>query len=335
MFSDSMIVLVNFGGPRDLPEIFPFLKALLQDRDVIRTKLPTFLHNWLFQRVAKKRSKKIAHDYLLIGGKSPIYFDTEEIAQKLQERLDCPVIPFHRYLPATHKASLKAIEEANEQEIRVLPLFPQFSYSTTGSIARILANSLSCKTLKKLRWIKSYAKHPAFIKAEARRIADYLKENNIPENETFFLFSAHGLPQSYICRGDIYQIECEESHREVMKYFPKALSRLSYQSKFGPAEWIRPYTDETCESILSIHQGKKHVVIVPISFTSDHIETLFEIEKLYLPLIQKQNLQAHRCPALNLEPYWLDALAEIVQEPQLLGTQMLIRNESVSWCCRE
>jgi ferrochelatase len=110
-----------------------------------------------------------------------------------------------------------------------------------------------------------------------------------------------------------------------MRAFPKALGKLCYQSKFGRGEWLKPYTDATCEKILNWHEGRKHVVIVPISFTSDHIETLFEIEQLYLPLIRSQGLQAYRCPALNREPYWVDALAEIARESNLCRNGTLIR----------
>ena len=104
LFLRAMINLfVNFGGPRDLEEITPFLTALLTDRDVVRTRFPTFLHNWLFRRVAKKRAQKIAHDYAMIGGRSPIYFDTEALAKKWDS------LTIHRYLPATHRETLQKI----------------------------------------------------------------------------------------------------------------------------------------------------------------------------------------------------------------------------------
>jgi len=174
-------LLVNFGGPRNLEEIRPFLTALLQDRDVIRTRFPPFFHNWLFKKIARKRSKKIAHDYAAIGGRSPIYFDTEALAEKLSEKLQAQVLTFHRYLPATHAASLKAIEQVQADEIRVLPLFPQFSYATTGSIARFLGTNLCCKTINRLRWIKSYAAHPAFVQSYQMRIAEFLKKQGLAE----------------------------------------------------------------------------------------------------------------------------------------------------------
>lgn len=309
-------LIVNFGGPRNLEEIPVFLTALLCDRDVIRTRFPNFFHNWFFSRIARKRAVKIREDYELIGGGSPIYFDTEAIATALREKLQKSVITFHRYLPSTHKDSLEKVEAA--REVIVLPLFPQFCYATTGSIARFFRGH-------RLQWIKSYAKHPAFIASYQKRIRDFLEEKRLKESETILLFSAHGIPQQFVNQGDPYEEECKTSYREVMRGFPLAKGRLCYQSKFGRGEWLRPYTNEVCEDVLKWNEGRKSVVLVPISFTSDHIETLFEIEKLYLPLIEKNGLAAYRCPSLNTEPYWIDALAEIAQEPLLYDTKTLIR----------
>jgi protoporphyrin/coproporphyrin ferrochelatase len=301
----NMYLLVNFGGPRSLTEIEPFLKELLNDRDVVRTKLPSFLHRFLFNRIAKKRALKIATDYKEIGGFSPIYFDTEEIAKKLSLKLNAPVFTFHRYLPETHFTKI-------DQELTVLPLFPQFSYATTGSIARKLLPF-------PLRWIKSYPTHPAFIRAYQNQIRKCMKE----EENTLLLFSAHGLPAKATQEGDPYQSECEASFHAVMEAFPKAKGILAYQSKFGKGEWLRPYTNEVCEKIGTFN--RKIVIVVPISFTSDHIETLFEIEKLYLPLIRAQHCEAIRCPALNLEEEWIDALVQIARGNTFYDTQTLVR----------
>lgn len=301
----SRYLIVNFGGPRNLEEIRPFLETLLCDRDVIRTSFPTFFHNWLFKKVAKKRALKVKEDYKKIGGRSPIYFDTEKLRELLQEKLQVPVYTFHRYLPATHPGSLEAISK--EKELIVLPLFPQFSSATTGSIARFLS------PYPHLRWISSYASHPAFIGAYQRRIRDFLAEKGLQETQTLLLFSAHGVPKKFVDEGDVYEKECNLSFASVMQGFPQAKGRLCYQSKFGRGEWLRPYTNEACESILDWHEGRTNIVFIPISFTSDHIETLFEIEELYLPIIGKKGLNAYRCPALNLESYWVEALQNILQ----------------------
>ncbi len=312
-------LLVNFGGPRDLKEVSPFLEALLCDRDVIRTRFPTFFHNWFFGRIARKRAVKVSEDYEEIGGRSPIYFDTEALREALKERLKAPVYTFHRYLPATHMASLKEMKEA--KELIVLPLFPQFCYATTGSIARFFSPYFP----NKLRWIKSYAAHPTFISAYQRRIRDYLVEKGLKEEETLLFFSAHGVPKKFVEEGDPYETECNLSYNGVMRAFPKAKGRLCYQSKFGRGEWLRPYTNEACEEIIDWHEGRKNIVFIPISFTSDHIETLFEIEKLYLPIVREKGLNAYRCPALNLESYWIDALVEIFHDSPFSDNQSLIR----------
>jgi ferrochelatase len=308
------ILLVNFGGPRNLDEIAPFLKALLCDPDVIRPFLPLPIHNWFFQRVARKRALKLREDYLEIGGKSPIYFDTEAIGEAISKRLNVPVYTFHRYLPQTHAAALQAIKAAGP--LTVLPLFPQFSFATTGSIARVLS---SCDNL---HWIQSYATHPAFIQAHKKRISHCLKENGLLEEETTLLFSAHGLPQKFVDEGDPYQQQCIASCKQIAKEFSKALHLLSYQSKFGKGKWLEPATEEMAKTV---PKERKNVIFIPLSFTSDHIETLFEIEKLYMPSVIEQGLNAYRCPALNQEPYWIDALIEILEEKDLQATEDLIR----------
>jgi len=307
------MILVNFGGPRHLEEIEPFLTALLQDKDVIRTRMPAFIHNWFFGRVARKRARNIRHDYELIGGKSPIYDDTEKLAQLLSEKLSQPVLTFHRYLPSTHRESFAKIN-AHPGELRVLPLFPQFSYATTGSIARLFADQ---PFSHRLRWIQSYPAHPAFVRAFVQRIQSHPAD--------ILLFSAHGVPRSFVDTGDLYESEVIRSFNAISEAFPQALCRLSYQSKFGRGEWLCPYTDEVCEDILSWNQSRKRIVVVPLSFTSDHIETLFEIEHLYLPILRKKGMIASRCPALNLESYWVDALAEIANSHTLNATSMLVR----------
>jgi ferrochelatase len=315
------LLLVNFGGPRNLDEIEPFLAELLTDRELIRTKLPTFWHNLLFRRIAKKRAKKIRVDYELIGGNSPIYETTETLAALLREKTGRTVLTFHRYLPSTHAASLLHIEKI-EGPVLVFPLFPQFSYATTGSIAALFQGRLSLQALRKLRWIKSYPAHPAFTLAWTTHIRTFLKEQEILEEDAFFLFSAHGLPQAFIDAGDPYEFECQASVKAVMQCFPKAKGELAYQSKFGRGEWLRPYTQEWCEKREEIGST---VVFIPIAFTSDHIETLFEVEYLYLPILQKKGVKALRCPSFNQAPIWIEAMLSLLEEKNLTNTQMLVR----------
>ena len=186
--SQTAYLLVNFGGPRTLKEVEPFLRALLTDKEVIRTAFPQSIHNYLFGRVAKKRSKKIVHDYAKLGGGLPIWADTEYLAEELRRKLQAQILTFHRYLPSTHQEFLKAMNQLASNEVRVFPLFPQFTYATTGSVARFFQHHCSPHIVHKLRWVKSYPAHPAYIQVVQQALREFLKINALPEEELFFLF---------------------------------------------------------------------------------------------------------------------------------------------------
>jgi protoporphyrin/coproporphyrin ferrochelatase len=324
--AQTAYLLVNFGGPRTLNEVEPFLRALLTDKDVIRTQFPQPLHNYLFGRVAKKRAKKITHDYAKLGGGSPIWADTEYVAEELRKKLRAPVLTFHRYLPSTHKDALFELHQIIQDEVRVFPFFPQFTYATKGSIARFFKKHCSLSTLQKLRWVKSYPAHPSYITVVQKHLREFLDTRDIDDEEAFLLFSAHGLPQQFVLDGDLYQYECQLSYRAVMQAFPKTKSLLCYQSKFGPGEWLRPYTDEICQKIENYALDKTKCVFVPISFTSDHIETLFEVEEQYMPLIAKCGLYPFRAPALNRRLDWIEAIIQMLSDSTPCSNSMLIRN---------
>jgi ferrochelatase len=323
----SSVILVNFGGPRSIEEVPSFLTELLTDGDVIRTPFPRFFEKWFFKKVASRRAKKISHDYDLIGGKSPIYDDTEALAKEIRTRINLPVITFHRYLVETHAETFRQIQESSSEEFIVFPLFPQFSYATTGSIARFFETNLNKNILSKIRWIKSYPTQTSYVLAMQSVIAEYLKKEELAQKDVVLFFSAHGLPQKFIDDGDPYERECRRSFDAIRQGFPDAHSLIAFQSKFGPGEWIRPYTSELCETPKTWNDGRRNVVFVPLAFTSDHIETLFEIEYQYLPAIRAQGLEAFRCPAMNLRQDWINAIIEIIQEPFYAMNEHLIREK--------
>lgn len=320
------VILANFGGPRNLEEVPSFLVELLTDVDVIRTPFPRFFEKWFFERVAKKRAHTVSHDYLKIGGKSPIFEDTENWASYLRQQTGLPVITFHRYLKATHADFIRQMEDINCQEMIAFPLYPQFSFATTGSIARFFQSQLSEKTARTIQWVRSYPTHPDYILAMQNSIADFLKEKKLKQEEVVLFFSAHGIPRKFVKQGDPYAEECEASYEAIRTAFPSALTLLAFQSKFGRGEWLKPYTIDLCTDPLKWNQGRQHVVFVPLSFTSDHIETLFEIESQYLPLLRASGLSAYRCPALNQREDWLKAMVAILNEIPLVSTPSLVRS---------
>jgi protoporphyrin/coproporphyrin ferrochelatase len=323
--NNTCYVIANFGGPRNLTEIRPFLTELLTDQDVVRTGMPQWLHNIIFRRTAKKRTLKVSEDYKEMGGKSPIYSDTEAVASLLRNQLSAPILTFHRYLVETHEDFIQKIKSENYSEIIIFPMFPQFTYATTGSIARWFSKNLPASLHNKIRWVKSYPTHPAFTKAYSNCIRDFLIEKNIPENDVFFIFSSHGIPKKFVEEGDLYQGECEASFKNIMKSFDHSSGILAYQSKFGPGEWLKPYTIDVSKEISTWSKGKKHVVFVPISFTSDHLETLIEIEKDYVHTVKEKGFKAFRVPALNLRSEWIQGITEIIKDSDYCNNQMLIR----------
>jgi len=322
---ETAYIIANFGGPRNLTEIRPFLETLLTDPDVIRTKWPKFMQEWLFKKIAKRRAKKIQKDYKKIGGKSPIFQDTENLAYALSEKLDKKVLTFHRYLPTTHQNFIDEVNQLKVDEIKIFPMFPQFSYATTGSIARFFSKHFEEQTLRKMRWIKSYPGSSHFINSYQKKIEGLFLEKDLKQDETMLLFSAHGVPEEFITSGDIYESECQISFQRIMQKFPYVLGKLSFQSKFGKGEWIKPYTEKVCHSIDDLSQGRKNIIIVPLSFTSDHIETLYEIEYEYVPILRNKGYQVYRCPALNLDPNWISSIYELLKSDDLLTNPMLIR----------
>ncbi|MFZ4100034.1 MAG: ferrochelatase, partial [Chlamydiia bacterium] len=291
---ERALLLVNFGGPRDLQELGPFMEELLCDQDVIQTKWPAAIHRLLFKRIARKRVARIHEEYERMGGGSPIFGDTERLAMQGSRTLQRPCLTFHRYLPATHQDSLRALEEIADQVdvIDVLPLFPQFSFTTTGSCARWFKRRASCSLLKKLAWVRSYEDHEEFIGAYQEQVARFLATcSHVPE-KTILLFSAHGLPVRYVHEGDPYPEQCRRSVKAIADAFPGTTPLLAFQSRFGREEWLRPYTVELAGELRGLYPQHDLVLVIPVAFTSDHLETLVEIEREILPVLREGGFRA-------------------------------------------
>ena len=207
-------------------------------------------------------------------------------------------------------------------------MFPQFSYATSGSIALWLSKKLPSQITNKMFWLKSYPSQKSYIDLFTKRIQDYMLESKIEEEDWLLFFSAHGIPKKFVEGGDPYQRECELSYEAIIKNFPQSQCLLAYQSKFGPGEWLKPYTIDVCKNITQISENKKNVLFVPLAFTSDHIETLFEIEDEYMPVIRDKGLNAYRMPAFNDKPDWINTISDLLNEPSsLVPNQMLVRQK--------
>jgi protoporphyrin/coproporphyrin ferrochelatase len=314
------ILMLNLGGPQSLDQVEPFLLNLFADREIIQ--LP--FQSWLGPYIARRRTPKVQANYRAIGGGSPILHWTEIQGQGMVERLDrlSPKTAPHRFYPAFRyiepdsRQALRRMKADGVRRAVAFTQYPQFSCTTTGSSLNELWRVLRQEELEDaFEWslIDRWFDHPGFIEAMARSVEMGLEAYSAAERpEVLLLFSAHSLPMRVINRGDPYPHEIAASMHAVLRRLDFTNPYLLvYQSEVGPVKWLGPSTEKTLRQLG--RQGQKNVLVVPIAFTSDHIETLSEIDLEYGELARACGIEGfRRAPALNDDPVFLDALAEIV-----------------------
>ena len=313
------VLLLNLGGPDKLEDVRPFLYNLFSDPEIIRLPSPLFQATlaWL---ISTLRAKKSQENYKKIGGGSPLRRITEAQGSALRSQLqqnghDVNVYIGMRYWhPFTGEAIAQIKRDAIE-ELVVLPLYPQFSISTTGSSFRLLDRIWRTDPeLQKIKYtvVPSWYDNSGYLQAMANLIEKTLDQVKNPSQAHIF-FSAHGVPVSYIKEaGDPYQKEIEACAALIMgKLNRQNPYKLAYQSRVGPVEWLQPYTDVAIVELAE--QGVKELVVVPISFVSEHIETLEEIDMEYREIAEHAGIETFaRVPAPDTDPAFIQALADIV-----------------------
>ena len=315
------VLLLNLGGPDKIEDVRPFLYNLFSDPEIIRLPVK-ILQKPLAWLISTLRAKKSQENYLEIGGGSPLRKITEEQAAALKNKLaekgqDAEIYIGMRYWhPFTEEAIAKIKQDGIEQLV-ILPLYPQFSISTSGSSFRVLEEMWETdRTLQNIKYtlIPSWYDNPQYLQAMADLIAQEIDKCESPENAHVF-FSAHGVPMSYVEEaGDPYQKEIEECTRLIMQTLGRNNQyTLAYQSRVGPVEWLKPYTEDALTELAETEI--KELVVVPISFVSEHIETLQEIDMEYREVAEAAGIKNfHRVPALNTHPGFIESLAELVTE---------------------
>lgn len=319
---DSAVVLLNFGGPRALAEVPRFLFEILRDPNTLQIASPQWIQDLLARYIASRRSREVTRQYAAIGGASPIVVATERMAEALSRLLSARgtplrVLPAHRYLPGHTRAAAARLMEWGVRRIVAVPLYPHFSWATTGSSAEQLQVELSRAGFAgHTVAVRSYPDAPQYVAAVADRLSATLagaglSANSATQLETVILCSAHGLPASYVERGDPYRVELSRTLDALRARFPDWRFALSFQSRVGPAEWLRPYTD----GILPIlaEEGTKHVVFLPLAFVNDHLETLYEIGHTYFGAAQRLGMKPVLVPAVEDHPAFMAELADRVE----------------------
>jgi len=316
------VVLFQLGGPDSLDAVEPFLKNLFLDPDIIPMGPLGFLRGPLARYIAKKRAVPVAGRYAMIGRRSPIAILTERQRVKLTAALapyvDPVVVIAMRYWRPFTENAVKALKAGRSlDELVLLPLYPHYSYATTLSSMkewrRVYGNPSGGPPE---HVIESFYSHPSYIEAVVKKIGVCLRQ--FPDSSRIYLlFSAHGLPMSLVEKGDPYPKQIAETVRLVCESGAKQYAGwpkthlLCYQSRVGPSRWLQPPFLGTMERLG--HEGAKEMLVVPISFVTEHIETLHEINIDGRIDAKKWGIERFRMmPAVGDSALFIAALQDVV-----------------------
>ena len=314
------VILFNLGGPDKLESVEPFLFNLFNDPAII--SIPGIFRYPLAKFISKRRAPVAKNIYKEIGNKSPILELTQNQAKKLENILttkgDYKCFVVMRCWHPRAEDVIKKVKEYNPDEVTLLPLYPQYSASTSGSSINEWNNLCKKENYKvKTKTICCYPTENNFIESHVRLIKESIK--NLKNKNFKLLFSAHGLPENKIKKGDPYQWQIEQTVDGIVsKLLDENLDYIiSYQSRVGPLKWIGPSTDEV---IIKYSKEKKGIVIVPVAFVSEHSETLVELDIEYRKLAEKNGCDFYkRVPALGIEENFIKGLTELVLQNEKKG----------------
>ncbi|MGE4279690.1 MAG: ferrochelatase [Magnetospirillum sp.] len=326
----TAVVLFNLGGPDSLDAVRPFLFNLFNDKAIIGLPQPW---RWLLARyISGKRAPVAREIYDHLGGKSPLLEQTQDQANALEKVLgpDFKVVVAMRYWHPFADQALQQVQDWGADRVILLPLYPQFSTTTTGSSLKQW-HQLAAGRFGQTKVVCCYPVMPGFVSASARLIrAQY--DQALGKGQPRLLFSAHGLPQSIVDKGDPYQRQVEQSAAAIVA----ALGidgldwAICYQSRVGKAKWIGPSTEE---ELARAGADKVPVVVAPIAFVSEHSETLVELDIEYRHLAESLGIPGYfRASTVQSHPDFIHGLARLVAEPkqfrgQACGTRCLCAEE--------
>lgn len=306
------VVLFNLGGPDGQDDVKPFLRNLFRDPAIIQA--PGLVREGLAWLISTTRAKEAKANYAKMGGGSPLLHETQKQAAALKTQLrarlpdwDIKIWPAMRYWNPLTEDVAADVRDWAPDECVLLPLYPQFSTTTTASSLKRWRDAGGPET----RAVCCYPSEPALLDSHANLIRKAWERAGRPE-QVRLLFSAHGLPKKVIDGGDPYQWQVEKTVAELMPQLPEFPDwQICYQSRVGPLEWIGPATDEAIRQ--AAHDGKAGVMVCPIAFVSEHIETLVELDEEYAEVAEEVGLKTYvRVPALGDDEVFIESLANLV-----------------------
>jgi ferrochelatase len=313
------VVLLQLGGPDSLENVEPFLYNLFCDPDIIDLPLAFLFRKPLARLISSRRAPKVQEYYKRIGSKSPILKLTVRQARaleaELQPKVNARVYVAMRYWHPMTEELVDQLYRDKVERVILLPLYPQYSLTTTGSSVNEWKRVLSRRGMNYLRTdlIEHYCDHPLYINALVRNINFALKRVRRTERKRVHLvFSAHGTPVKLVKAGDPYQQQIITTYELVLEKGKFGLPHhLCYQSKVGPEKWLEPSLEQTIEKLA--REGVSHMIVVPVAFVSDHSETLWEINMEAKAEAKALGIKHFdMSPALNNNPFYIRALADLV-----------------------
>jgi ferrochelatase len=306
------VVLFNLGGPESLGGVRSFLFNLFYDKAILN--MPNPLRWLLAQFISRIRERKSIEIYKKLGGKSPILEQTQlqakMLAEKLNKKYDSQVVIAMRCSSPFSFEIMPQIAAHQPEDIILLPLYPHFSRTTTNSSIEDFIDKMpsSLQSIKK-RIICCYPSEEYFIRSHQNILRSFLANNDYTNMR--LLISAHGLPKKNIEEGDPYVWQIETTCKEIMRDFPDIEWQLTYQSRVGPMEWTKPNTED---AIRGAALDKKDVLILPVSFVSEHSETLVELDIDYKDLAKRLGIKNfNRLPTLQVENNFLESLNSLCE----------------------
>lgn len=311
------VVLFNLGGPDRLEAVEPFLANLFSDPAIIG--LPGLLRRPLAKLIARRRAPVAREIYAQLGGGSPLLPLTEAQGSALEAALDARGLEARsfiamRYWHPMTEAAARAVADWRPDEVVLLPLYPQYSSTTTGSsLAAWGEAAAAAGVTAPTRSVCCYPTQAGFVAAVAGLVAEAVAEARNAGGRFRLLFSAHGLPERVIARGDPYQWQVEATVAAVMAALadPGLEHTICYQSRVGPLKWIGPSTEEELDR--AAEDGLATAVVIPIAFVSEHSETLVELDVEYRKLAAEHGIANYiRVPAVGTTPAFIEGLAELV-----------------------
>ena len=308
------VVLFQLGGPDTLEAIEPFLFNLFCDPDIIDFPFARIGRKPLAKLISSARARKVQHHYATIGGGSPIRRFTEQQARALQRKLADSGLDAHCFVAMRywHPFTAQAIEQLRDarcDEVVLLPLYPHYSSTTTGSSLnewrRLFQDDIA------VHCIETFYRHELYLQALVEKIDEALARFSDPERPEI-VFSAHSVPVAVIQKGDPYQRQIEETVELLMQHGGWANGyRLCYQSKVGASKWLQPSLHTALRELVT--EKAREVCIVPVSFVSDHVETLGEIDHEARAEAAKLGIKRFEMTSgLNDSPTFIAALADLV-----------------------